>query len=476
MSGITEKQAVAALRELQRRAGPLARLKPEKILFGPQLAFVEDRSHMKVAVCSRRAGKSFSVAYMLLESALRHEREIVPYITLTRESAKNILWPAMYAIDKQIGIGLKFHENTGDIVLPNKARIVLRGCDDQKQIEKLRGPRYPRVVIDEAQAFPGFLEMLIDDVLEPATIDFKGQIIVTGTPNASCRGVFYEMAEGKLQGGWSQHNWTLRDNPHLGDVEGWLDRLRKRRGWNEQHPTYLREYCGKWVRDVSGLVYKIDSELNGTWKFEPEYPEAWSYVLGIDLGFNDPTAFAVLAYNDTTGEVVVVESYKEAGLIPSAVAAKVERFMEEYDFVKIVADSGGFGKGYVEEMKASFQIPVFAAEKADKVGFIELMNGDLVSGAMKIVRHSNQNLWDEMTLLQWQMDKMDRGKFVEDRKRFHNHICDAVLYAWKECQHHMPEYDVLGPTIGSKAWWDAETARMEQAEVDALENPGAWWE
>lgn len=473
-----KKQAKAILEELHRRAGARARLSPDKILFGPQKAFVADDSKMKIAVCSRRAGKSFSVAYMLTESALKFDREIIPYITLTRDTAKNILWPAMHAIDKQLEIGLKFHENTGDIVFPNKARIVLRGCDDRNQIEKLRGPRYPRVVIDEAQAFPSFLEELIDDVLEPATIDFKGQIIVTGTPNASCRGVFYEMAEGELKGAWSQHNWTLRENPHLGDVGTWLNNLRKRRGWTEQHPTFLREYCGKWVRDTNGLVYKISPELNSVWEWEPENDLNWSYVLGIDLGFNDPTAFAVVAYNDRTGECVVVSSYKEAGLIPSAVAVRVERLMEEYEFDRIVADSGGFGKGYVEEMRSSFEIPVHPADKKDKVGFIELLNGDLQSGATKVVRPANTELWDELTLLQWKMDSLDRGKYIEDRKRFQNHLCDAVLYAWKECKHHMPTYDINGPTIGSKQWWREEEDRMERLELDRLDRAmGApWWD
>lgn len=478
-----QKRALAALQELQKRAGARARLRPEKILFGPQMAFVQDESRRKIAVCSRRAGKSFGLAYMLSESALQYEREIIPYITLTRETAKNIIWPALHAIDKELKIGLKFHENTGDIVFPNKARIVLRGCDDRNQIEKLRGPRYPRVVIDEAQAFPTFLEELIDDVLEPATIDFGGQIIITGTPNASCRGVFYEMSEGRLAHSWSKHAWTLRENPHLEKhsgvpVETWLARLKKRRKWTDQHPTYLREYCGQWVRDINGLVYKIDPDLNSLWRWEPEIESQWAYVLGIDLGFNDPTAFCVVAYNDSTGECVAVDSYKESGLIPSAVAARVERMMEDYEFDRIVADSGGFGKGYVEEMRSSFDIPVFPADKKDKVGFIEMLNGDLQSGAFKINRMDNRELWDEMTLLQWRLDKLERNKYEEDRKRFHNHLCDALLYAWKECRHHMPTYDINGPTIGSKQWWREEEDRMEQrlAEQLNLDTARPWWD
>ena len=241
-----KKEARRILAEAARRAEKRNALDPAKLLFGPQRDFVLDKSRNKAAVCSRRAGKSYSIAFMLLEHALKHERSINPYITLTRDSGKDILWPALYDLDTKLGLNLRFRENTGDIILPNKSKIIIRGADDKRQIEKLRGPKYPIAVVDEAQGFPHFLHDLIEDVLEPATLDYDGQIVVTGTPNSACAGAFYNLTN--KEAGWAIHSWTLRDNPHIPDVESWLDRKRKQKAWDDNHPTYLREYCGVCTR------------------------------------------------------------------------------------------------------------------------------------------------------------------------------------------------------------------------------------
>lgn len=469
-----KKEARRILAEAARRAEKRNALDPAKLLFGPQRDFVLDKSRNKAAVCSRRAGKSYSIAFMLLEHALKHERSINPYITLTRDSGKDILWPALYDLDTKLGLNLRFRENTGDIILPNKSKIIIRGADDKRQIEKLRGPKYPIAVVDEAQGFPHFLHDLIEDVLEPATLDYDGQIVVTGTPNSACAGAFYNLTN--KEAGWAIHSWTLRDNPHIPDVESWLDRKRKQKAWDDNHPTYLREYCGVWIRDASALVFEYDEGRNVIKEFDFDNDGDWEYVLGIDLGFNDPTAFVVLAYSDKMRQVRVIESYKESGLIPSAVAAHVERLNEEYMFSRIVADTGGFGKGYAEEMKKRFNLPILAAQKSKKASFIAHMNGDLRTASIQICRRGNEALLEEMSLLQWNIDAMDRGKMIIDDRRFHDHLCDALLYAWRECMHHSDGFEYDKPVYGTPAYWNAEADRMEQEEVDRLESDDEpWW-
>jgi hypothetical protein len=380
-------------------------------------------------------------------------------------------------LNQKFKLKLKFKENTGDVVLQNGSKIILRGADDKRQIEKLRGPKYPIAVIDEAQGFPWFLKDLIEDILEPAVLDYDGQIVVTGTPNSACVGPFYSITTNQVGfKGWSTHKWTLRDNPHLPNVEGWLERKRTQKNWDEHHPTYRREYCGDWIRDSNTLVYKFTEDLNLEERFEPGEIEDWEWVLGIDLGYNDPTAFVTVAYSQMAGRVCVVESFKESELIPSAVAARVDELMERFPYTRIVADTGGFGKGYAEEMKQRFSIPILPAKKQEKVAFIELMNGDLQSGSLTIANEDNKQLVDEIKLLQWDEDRLTRGKFIVDRN-FADHLCDALLYAWRECRHHQLEFERTNPEYGSSAYWQMEAKKMEEAELKKLEedqeNP--WW-
>lgn len=452
------------------------RLDADAVLFGPQNRFIRDPAKLKAAVCSRRAGKSHGLAFQMVEWAMAHDMSIVPYITLTRDNAKNIIWPAIASVCKNAGIEIETKANTGDILFPhNKSKIILRGCDDRNQIEKLRGPKYPGAVIDEAQGFGSYILELIEDVLEPATMDYDGQILVTGTPNAVCAGPFHDICTG-IQKGWSVHTWTMRENPHLPDPEGWLKRKMEQKGWGFDNPTYLREYCGLWVQDSDSLVYSV-KPFNLVDTPELEAARDWSYGLGIDVGFNDPTAFCVVAYSESLGLVKVLESYQEAELLPVDVASHVRELESRYGFEFIVVDSGGIGKPYLESLKREHHIGAKHAQKTEKAAAIGALNSDLASARIQIVHSANQDLVEQMKMLQWEEKSRLRNQPKEDR-RTPNHICDAFLYAHRECMHHMPEWEENDPPPGTDAYWQKIEEEMEEADEAAYEaaHSSEWWE
>ena len=461
---------------------------PADLLTEPQVEFVNDTSKLKAAVCSRRAGKSYSLAYELLDKARRYDHCLVPYITLTRDTAKNIIWPALRDVAKKLNITLEFKQNTGDIVLPNGSRIILRGCDDKNQIEKLRGPAYPVAVIDEAQGFPPYLMELIDDVLTPATMDYDGTIIVTGTPNAICAGPFHDITEG-ISGGWSVHRWTVRDNWRMAEKVGiydreqgleyarrWLADYQARKGWADDHPTFLREYCGLWVQDTDSQVYKL-KDHNLVSRFDEESADDWQYVLGMDLGYNDPTSFVVMAYSENNGLIRVVESWQETELTPSEVAVVVEGLDKTYKFESIVADAGGFGKGYVEELRKTYGLPARPAPKRDKYAGIQLVNDQLLNGQIQIVAHANNELVDQMRMLQWDEKAAERRDPKEDR-RTPNHLCDGFLYGARDCIAHFANWEKEPALPGSPQWEDERLEAFWEAEEERLteESNLAWWE
>ena len=153
------------------------------------------------------------------------------------------------------------------------------------------------------------------------------------------------------------------------------------------------------------------------------------HVLGIDYGFTDETAFAVVGWNDHDPCAYVVESFKHQGMTPSDAAEAVVELRGRYDFSRIVADIGGLGKGYAEEGIRRFHLPIEPAEKTNKLGYIRLLNGDLAGepARLRVVEKSARPLLDEWLELPWH----------EDRKKeadgFANHCSDAALYAWRAC-------------------------------------------
>ena len=452
------KQARRVLQEAGTRLRRMEELQFERLLFGPQRKFVEDESKLKAAVCSRRAGKSYGISLLALKTAMQYSDALVPVITLTRQQAKRIVWPVFQSLNRTIGLGLRFNHNELTATLPNGSQIFLCGANDESEIERLRGPKYPLVIIDEAQSFRPFLAQMIADIIEPAVLDYDGTITLTGTPNATCTGYFYEAT--RPDSGWSVHNWTLLDNPHLPKAAQWLAERRTKYGWKEDTPTYLREYKGVWIKDLDSLVYKHVPVIE---EFDPGDDE-WFTVMGVDIGYVDSSAFCILAYSESQGRCVVLESFKKASLIPSEVAELIAEAQEEYGLDVVVVDTGGIGKGYVEEARKRFGLSLVEAEKTKKRAYIELLNGDLARGIVEVSRERNRDLLEEISILQW-----DEQRKLPDKRRYDDHVCDALLYAWRYCHQYLMEHIEEGPEKGSEQWFREQEDEMEEIEIKRLE-------
>jgi hypothetical protein len=422
-----------------------------------QQAFVLDKSRRKVAVCSRRAGKSHGILAWLLDGALDDPGGLSVYIARSKGDAMRIMGPAIELYSRLYpALQLKLREIDGQRLLVvgiTRHSIWLAGCKDQSEVGKFRGAGngYKRVAIDEAQEYGAFLRDLITGAIEPALVDKKGQLLLAGTPGPIPAGIFYEVSTGDGGPQWPTHHWTIFDNPHIRDAEEEIRLFCSTYGLDKDSATYRREYLGQWVRDEGALVYPYSANINAC--RADEVPEGGHLVLSLDFGVVDATAFTILKTLPGAPEVWVLKSWSKTGLIPSAVAAHVEQLIATHGRgMQIVGDEGGLGKGYAEEMRQRYGIGIVAAEKTKKRAFQEIVQGELRSGTIKIVASECYQLIDEMCLLQWAP-----GKLAEDA-RFENHCCDSLLYGVRAARAwYRPEREA--PTAGTPEWWAAEQTR-----------------
>lgn len=377
----------------------------EAHLFGKQKKFVADKSKFKVGQCSRRAGKSETAACLLYTAASKHPNSTALYVALTRSSAKNIMWPKLLRIADQYKIKCEPVESSLEIKMGNGSRIWLVGADMQNFIERLRGGAYSIGVLDEVQSHRSHVQNLVDDILTPATADFDGSICMFGTPGPVPRGYFYDATNGKQ--GFSVHKWSMLDNPHMPNAEKFMRELLERKGWTTDNPTFRREYLNEWVLDTDALFYKIkDKNIIPVQEFRG--PE-WSRVIGVDYGWNDKTAFAVLCYSKYDRKIYVEHSEAHGQMIPSNIAGRLSQLIQTYKPDKIVADTGGLGKSITEEMIRRYSIAVEPASKTDKFTWVSLMNGDLIDGNLLILDR-NEDLIHQLQTLQ----KDDKDPTKED--------------------------------------------------------------
>lgn len=412
------------LAECERRG--LLRPRWAQHLHPKQLAILDDKSPAKCALAGRRGGKTEVGIAGLLDACERYPGSTVLYLALTAKNARRILWRKLLDFNRRFNLGLKLDKQALEAEHPNGARILLAGADREDLIERLRGDAYSRVIVDEAASFGSdTLEYLCDEVIGPALADFEGDIWLIGSPGAACVGYFYKATEGAAA--WPTYRWDMRDNPYFaGRAERLLEKELAKHGWTWQTPAFIREWLGKWIRDESSLVFAFDRTLNVV----ASAPAGLDYVVAVDLGASmsrETTAFVVIGYRP--GEAYVVHAKRHKLLCPSDVGAELARLEEKYHPHSLVMDQGGLGRGYIEEIRRRWRLPVHEAQKSNKAGYVDLLNGDLRKGALRLVSGACDPLVEEIEILQWDEDRKGYDE------RYADHCSDAWLYAWRDCRH-----------------------------------------
>lgn len=462
-------EAVALVEEMNRRFGTGWEGEPPYVtgLFREQREFFDAPHKRKAALCGRRAGKTEALAAWLLDAGWRMPNEMSAYIALRRTQARNVLWRTLIRVNQRHNLELRFRETDKQltVVLPNDHVIWLAGCDDYAEADKFRGARYARIAIDEAQSFGPYLRELVDEVLDPALLDLRGDLALCGTPSPTLAGYFYEITTGAGdEEKWPTYHWTSLENVHLPHARKDLEERRQKNGWSETTPFYLREWMGLWVKDIDSLVFPFDAMKNAA----RALPGAGlRYVLGVDLGWHSKTAFCVMAYQPRLPDAWIVRAWKRGRLIPSAVAAHIDQIRHEFPVDRIVVDTGGLGRAIVEDFRAQYGIPAEPAEKRDKLTAAERVRGALLSGTLHVSTQTARELLDEWALLQWREDR----KGFDDR--FADDLSDACLYAYRACQlQYRPEHEP--PRYGSREYYEHEEKKMMEFAARGGRKP-TWW-
>lgn len=444
-------------RELAKRKTPPFEL--STYLFAQQLALVNDTARFKTAVTTRRAGKTVSCAADLLNDALSEPHLVCLYITLSRTNAKRLVWREMKKIDKKFKLGCVFNESDLSAKAPNGSMIYCSGASDRTEIEKFRGLALKKVYIDEGQSFPAYIEELVDDVLAPALMDHAGSLVLIGTPGPIPAGYFYECSQSPK---WSHHFWSFEQNPYIGNPKQMLQDELERRGLTIESPSIRREWFGEWLLDSNSLVYKYD---NAKQNFD-ELPSLTNYIMGVDLGFNDADAIAILGWSESDYVTYLVEEKVTTQQGLTALMAQIEELQKRYGCYKIVVDQGGLGKKLAESMTERWGTMVVAAEKHRKNEFIELMNDALRTGRLKAKVGSRFE--HDCKMVEWDKDKTTPDKRVISN-RFHSDICEAVLYAWRESYSFTHTPEVPKPKPGTPEHIKAfEKSMVEAYEARAM--------
>lgn len=437
--------------------------------FPQQLNFVQDPARLKALFCTRRAAKSYTDGLYMVYECLSTPNVNCYFIALTRLSAQDIIWKdILKVIDRTFNLGCVFNETLLHVTFPNGSVIKIYGVDkDEDEMNKLLGKKYKVACLDESSLYTIDQRRLVYGILKPASADQRGTIVMSGTASNFTRGLFYDITNG-TEPGWSVHTWTAHDNPYV--ATQWqeeLDEIDSLRPLFKETPLFKQWYLNKWVVDTDKLVYKFSEERN-LFVTRPTTlrPDGWTYVLGVDLGFEDDSAFVMCGFHDNDPTLYIISTFNKKHMDLTDVANKIKEYQDQYQIAKVIID--GANKQGVEEMQRRHGVPLTPSEKQDKVTFIELLNAELIQGKIKINQRCI-NLVQELMGLVWKTT----GDLIDIPRKEHpalpNHLCDALLYAWRYCYAYMAEIPMSKPVMGTKAWQDQENAQMWEKERELLQ-------
>ena len=509
---LSEEKRLAALRDV----GSFQALETKLVAdcHPKQRAFVLDPSRRISALVARGGGKTTGGRARFVRRMLRVAKAQCLYVATTRQQAEELMWAPLKDLFEQMGIGARFNETKMICTLTrNGSRLRLVGADDKREIEKLRGQPFHEVGIDEGASHDArLLDHLVFRIIGPRLGDYGGVLWIIGTPGHLFTGPFYDATrpgspisrpwedrdkpEFKDWQRWSLHRWNLEDaSPYVLPIKKlWVEALleKEANGWSDQHPVWRREYMGQWAADDTENVYRYRPFLDdgSPWNIWTPLPtkrdnpfglpteHEWRFVYGMDLGHSDPFALEVFAYADTCKDLYQVYEYTQKGMTVRDIARVLQGDDGQGGLYAltgipdgIVADTAGLGDMVLKELSEVYGISVEPAEKKNKHDAIELWNGDLIDGHIKLLR--GKKLEEEQLTLQWAMD--DYGKLKEDKAQA-NHCSDAAVYARRKAMHkHAHDPAPPPPLPGSPEALALRAAEEEAAAAHSPDEVESWY-
>lgn len=388
----------------------------------PQIAIInalEDPKHRFVVACvSRRVGKSF-IAYTMGFLKLL-EPGVKVLVVAPNYSLANIGWDQIKKLINKYGLKT-VRENSKDkeIELDNGSLFKIASA---AQPDSAVGRSYDFIIFDEA-AISMDGGSAFDIQLRPTLDKPNSKALFISTPRGNnWFKQFYEKGFSDL------HNWvsihgTYRDNPRasLEDIEE-ARRTVSDAYFKQEYEADFAIFEGQ-VFDTFNVAKHV-MDLSGLYRnfFDVEEFET---LMGIDIGYRDPTAILTLKYHYDTDVFYLLEEYQQAELTTAQHAAYIQKTVDKYGVDRIFVDAAA--AQFRQDLAYEHGIPSSPSKKSVLDGIMLLQS--LFQQDKIIIDSSCTSLIAALQGYAWAMpdsNVLTKEKPVHDKN---SHMADALRYA-----------------------------------------------
>jgi len=350
------------------------------------------------------AGKSYSVADKLLLQPLIHQKPVK--MVVVRKSLPSLRNTCLEIIKARCNtLKIPFTENKNDhlIHLPYDSKILYLSVNHIAELEKVKSLTDVDIAwIEEANELPEAVYDQLQLRLRGGVLDWK-QCILSFNPVSRITWLHKRFFENIDPDAKIIHT-TYKDNPFLD--AGYVKVLEKLK---EQNPNLYNVYCLGLFGSLEGTVYTNYQVID-------ELPQGIKEtIIGIDFGFNAPTAVVKIHYFDDPNIIAVEEILYKSGLTNTELITELNG-LNIKDYV-LFCDSAEPDR--IQELRqAGFRCR--EADKAVKPGIQHLQTKKI------LVTSESVNVTKEIESYSWQMDKA--GNYLDIPVKFNDHSMDAIRY------------------------------------------------
>ncbi len=349
------------------------------------------------------AGKSYSAADKLLLQPIIQKKPIKSLVI--RKSLPSLKRTCLEILQRRaevLSIPAELNKNEMTLTLPYGSQVQLLSVNNTSEIEKIKS------ITDADNAWLEEANELTEDVYDQVQLRLRGgslpwkQCIMTLNPISTMSWINRRFFSGKEEA--AKIHTTHKENP-------WIDpqyalRLEALKDLNEN--LYNVYALGQWG-SLEGTILK-------NWDLVDLPQGIKETIIGVDFGFNAPTAIVKLHYTDNPNEIAVEELLYESGLTNSELIQKLNSLnIKEH---VLFCDSAEPAR--IQELRqAGYRVREADKDVKSGIQFLQNKKIHVVAGS--------DNLVKELQSYQWQRDK--NGNYIDAPVKFRDHLIDAMRYA-----------------------------------------------
>lgn len=369
-------------------------------LFSKQFdAFTSEKRYVAI-IAGRQSGKSFTGAVWAAKKINEFPQENGAIVAPTYKILHQSTLEKFFQLFPEYRKFFKLQQSI--IELPTGGRVFIRSADEPLGLE---GMTLSWAWLDEA----GAMKRLVWQIIRARTAIKRGQVFITSTPYAL--NWLYDEFFLKWKNGEDEElqvfTWSSAENPFF-DKE-FFEKEKQRLSPQE----FARNYEGVFTK-MSGLVYSLKENQI----IQPKEIDNCDAVIGgVDFGFRNPAAIAILKVKD--GVYYLVDEWYETEKTNSEIMQAMKIFQEKYNINEWYPDPAEPDR--IEEMR--------------RAGFyVKDTNKDIKFGISKLQQLIRENRFFVFENCKNAIDEFNFYHYNEDNKKDEpvkemDHLMDAIRYA-----------------------------------------------